>query len=274
MSGSRGPEAAGKPILTDIAAEVFKEGRELTQEERQAILVHYIPLIHFVAGRLATRLPPNVSLDDLIGAGAIGLMDALDKYDPSKGVQFKTYAEFRIRGAILDELRSMDWVPRSVRKKIARLERAYLELERELGRPAEDEEVARALNMGLEELYTLLDQAKGVTFLDIDFIKKRLPENHSDEDLFDLIADEDGPDPFQQLNLMEVKQVLVEAISQLPQKEQLVLSLYYFEELTMKEIGEIMGYTESRISQMHSRAILRLRGKLASVREEVGGPLI
>ncbi len=272
--GSAAGKTAGKPILTDVAAELFRQGRPLTPEEREAIIVHYVPLIHFVASRLATRLPPNVSMDDLISAGAIGLMDALEKYDPAKGVQFKTYAEFRIRGAILDELRSMDWVPRSVRKKISRLEKVYLELERELGRPAEDEEVAAALELDLDDLYLLLDQAKAVTFLDIDFIKKRLPENHSDEDLFDLIADENGPDPFEELNLLEVKQVLVKAIAALPQKEQLVLSLYYFEGLTMKEIGEIMGYTESRISQMHSKAILRLRAKLSEVREELDGPLL
>ncbi len=271
--GTAKPKTA-KPVLKDVASEFFTCGRPLTEEQRESIILHYLPLIHFVANRLAMRLPPNIAVDDLLSAGAIGLMDAIDKYDPAKGVQFKTYAEFRIRGAILDELRSMDWVPRSIRKKITQLEKTYQRLEKQLGRPAEDEEVAEAMEISLDELYDLLDQTKNVTFLDIDFIKKRLPDNNSDEDLFDLIADENGRDPFSDLNLLEVKQVLVEAISGLPQKEQLVLSLYYYEDLTMKEIGEIMGYTESRISQMHTKAILRLRARLAEVREELGESLL
>lgn len=254
--------------LKDYTNEFWGEGKKLTPEKRDELIIRYTPLIKYVAGRLAMRLPPHISPDDLVSSGVIGLIDAIEKFDPTKNIQFKTYAEFRIRGAMLDELRSMDWIPRSVRKKASELEKTYERLEKRLGRPAEDEEVAKAMGMDMDSFYKLLDKTKNVTFLDIEVIRRRMPD-HTDDDLFDLIADDNEADPFVQLNLTEVKEILIEAIKELPEKEKLVVALYYYEDLTMREIGEIMGYTESRISQMHTKAMLRLRARLKSVKVEI-----
>jgi RNA polymerase sigma factor for flagellar operon FliA len=249
--------------LKDYTAIFFGNGDKeaLTREKRQELILKYMPLIRYVAERLSARLPAHISHDDLISAGVIGLMDAIEKFDLSKNIQFKTYAEFRIRGAILDELRNLDWIPRSVRKKTSEIEQAYKHLEKQLGRPAEDEEVAQALGLDMDDFYKLLEKTRSVTFLDIDIIRRRLP-NSNEDDLFDLIADDNAADPFEQLKLTDLKYLVISAIEDLPEKERLVLSLYYYEDLTMKEIGEIMGYTESRISQLHTKAILRMRAHL------------
>jgi len=266
--GSKRNMSRKKLPLKDYTQDFWGNGKQLTPEKREEIIIKYTPLIKYVAGRLAMRLPPHISPDDLISSGVIGLMDAIEKFDPSKKIQFKTYAEFRIRGAMLDELRAMDWIPRSIRKKASELEKTYQRLEKELGRPAEDEEVAKAMGLSLDEFYQLLDKTKNVTFLDIEIIKRRMPD-HNDEDLFDLIADDKEVDPFVQLNMSEVKEVLKRAIEKLPEKEKLVVALYYYEDLTMREIGEIMGYTESRISQMHTKAMHRMRAKLADIAKEI-----
>ncbi|NDY42705.1 FliA/WhiG family RNA polymerase sigma factor [Dissulfurirhabdus thermomarina] len=259
--------------LKDYTATFFGDGKELTPAQREELILKYTPLIKYIAGRLAMRLPPHISVDDLISSGIIGLIDAIKKFDPGKKIQFKTYAEFRIRGAMLDELRSMDWIPRSVRKKATELERAYQKLEKELGRPAEDEEVARELGITIQEFHDLLEKTRHITFLDIEVIRRRMPDSN-EEDLFDLIEDKNDLDPFTRLNMLEVREVLMEAIKGLPEKERLVVSLYYYEDLTMREIGEIMGYTESRISQMHTKAMLRLRARLRPVTRELNGILL
>jgi RNA polymerase sigma factor FliA len=191
----------------------------------------------------------------------IGLLDAIQKFDPRKNIHFKTYAEFRIKGSILDELRMLDWIPRSVRKKTNIVEKAYAELQRELGRPAESEEVAISMGLSLEDFHHLLDETKGVSVLDIDSIWKNLPD-FSDDELYEILKDEDSRDPFISVYFSELRGVMMHAIEVLPDKEKLLISLYYYEELTMKEIGKVMGYTESRISQMHTQAIYRLRSKL------------
>ncbi len=259
--------------LRDYTKAFFSQGKELTKDRREELILKYLPLIKYVASRLAMRLPPHISVDDLTSSGVVGLMDAIEKFDPSKKIQFKTYAEFRIRGAMLDELRALDWVPRSVRKKATELEQTYRMLEKKLGRPAEDEEVAEALGLSMNEFYNLLDKTRNVTFLDIEIIRRRMPDSNED-DIFDLIADDDEIDPFSQLNMVEVKDILISAIKELPEKEKLIISLYYYEELTMREIGEIMGYTESRISQMHTKAMLRLRAKLGPIAEKMNGFLL
>ncbi len=253
---------AAAPKIKDYTEEFFGQGAPLTKEKREELILKYAPLVNYVANRLASRLPPNIHAEDLISPGIIGLIDAIEKFDPTKKIRFKTYAEFRIRGAMLDELRHMDWVPRSVRKKATELEKTIEQLEKELGRVPEDEEIAAAMNLSINEYYKLLDKTRGITFLDIEAIRRRMPDS-SDEDLFDLIADDGDSDPFEQLNMSEVKDILVECIKTLPEKEKLVVSLYYFEELTMKEIGVIMGYTESRISQMHTKAVMRIRAYLS-----------
>jgi len=244
----------------DYAQPNFDDAGKLNPEQRSEFIVTYTPLIKYIATRLAMRLPAHVSVDDLISSGIIGLIDAIDKFDPNQKVQFKTYAEFRIKGAMLDELRSLDWVPRSVRRKTTDLEKTYAKLEKELGRPATDEEVAGELKIGLEEFHKLLDETKSVTFLDIELLRQKATNGPADQfsDFFELV----DKDPFAAINLAEMRDLVAQAIAELPQKERLTVTLYYYEELTMKEIGQIMGYTESRISQMHSKAMLRLRAKL------------
>ena len=231
---------------------------------QEQMIVQYAPLIKYIASRLALRLPSHISLDDLMSSGIIGLIDAIHKFDPSKNISFKTYAEFRVKGAILDELRSLDWIPRSVRKKSHTLEKAYAELERNLGRPAEPEEVCKALGLELDEFYQLLDETKSVSLVELESMWKstRNSSDFFDSEISEILHDENSRDPFLALHFSELQTVMVQAIDALPDKEKLLVSLYYYEELTMKEIGEIMGYTESRISQLHTQAMLRLRAKL------------
>jgi RNA polymerase sigma factor for flagellar operon FliA len=235
-----------------------------TPAEREALILEHAPIIRYVAGRIAMRLPAHISLDDLTSAGVLGLIDAVDRFDPSQNVKFKTYAEFRIRGAILDELRAMDWVPRSIRRKSGRLEDVYNQLQSQLGRAASDEEVAREMDIELDELYRLLDEVKGVSLLSLD--DQSGPLGNLDPDrIMQALSREDGEDPMVMLGLAELRDQIARAIDTLPEKERLVISLYYYDELTMREIGEILGYTESRISQMHTKAILRLKGKLKAL---------
>jgi RNA polymerase sigma factor for flagellar operon FliA len=236
----------------------------LDPSQREAMILEHTPLIRYVAGRIAMRLPAHVSLDDLMSAGVIGLIDAVDKFDPNQNVKFKTYAEFRIRGAILDELRAMDWVPRSVRRKSSKLEDVYQQLQNQLGRAANDEEVAAAMGIGMEEFHALLEEVKGVNLLSLD--DENSPVSHLDaEQVLQAMARDDGEDPLAQLGLLELRRQVAQSIDGLPEKEKLVVSLYYYDELTMREIGEVLGYTESRISQMHTKAILRLRARLRDV---------
>jgi len=248
------------PRFKDYTNTFFSQAEPLSIEKRNELILTYTPLIKYIAARLASRLPAQVSLDDLISCGIIGLIDAINKFDLSKNVQFKTYAEFRVKGAMLDELRALDWVPRSIRRKTTDLEKAYADIEKQVGRPATDEEVARAMNLGLDDFYKLLDETKSVTFMDIEFLRQKTTETN-DPTLAETFAMDDR-DPFTAINLAQIRALIAKAISALPDKERLTVSLYYQDELTMKEIGEVLGYTESRISQMHSKAMFRLRAKL------------
>lgn len=236
-------------------------GGRLEPEERERLILEHSPLIRYVAGRIAMRLPSHLSLDDLISAGVIGLIDAVDKYDPSRNAKFKTYAEYRIRGAILDELRALDWVPRSVRRKSQLMEKAYQELANDLGREPEDEEIAERLDIEVEEYRRWNDESAGVGLLSIisthegpsSFIPGTLVENS-------LKDTREGPSEL--LDRNEIKEVIARAIERLSEKEQVVISLYYYDELTMKEIGEVLSYTESRICQIHSQVMMKLRARL------------
>ncbi len=247
--------------LKECAELYFSQSGRREPTNRDALITSFTPLIKYIAGRLAARLPTHIALDDLISCGIIGLIDAIDKFDPAKEVLFKTYAEFRIKGAMLDELRSLDWVPRSVRRKIHELEEVYAEQEKRLGRPATDEEIALALHLDMEGFHRLLDETKAVTFMDIDLLHQEaaLPKEAS---LADSLFQDDQEDPFTKISLTEFRTKVAQAIGSLPEKEKLTVSLYYAEEMTMKEIGQVLGYTESRISQMHSKAMLRLRARL------------
>ncbi|MFH1019957.1 MAG: FliA/WhiG family RNA polymerase sigma factor [Pseudomonadota bacterium] len=248
------------PKFKDYTNTFFSQAEPLSPEKRNELILTYTPLIKYIAARLAARLPAQVSLDDLISCGIIGLIDAINKFDVSKNVQFKTYAEFRVKGAMLDELRALDWVPRSVRRKTTDLEKAYADIEKQTGRPATDEEVAKTMGLALDDFYKLLDETKSVTFMDIEFLRQKSTEAN-DPTLAETFAMDDR-DPFTAINLSQIRELIAKAISDLPEKEKLTVSLYYQDELTMKEIGEVLGYTESRISQMHSKAMFRLRTKL------------
>ncbi len=227
---------------------------------REEIIREYAPLIKFIAQKIAARLPANIELDDLISAGVIGLMDAIEKYDPTRDNKFKTYAEFRVRGAILDELRSQDWVPRSVREKSKLLERTYSKLENEKGRPPSDEEICEDLNVSQDEYYSMLNQVRSVSLLSYEDLStfsktdKRLAMGGGENSK--------NSNPFAEVNTATLKQMIAGAIKDLPEKQRLVLSLYYYEDLNLKEIGRVLDVTESRVSQLHTQAILKLRSKL------------
>ncbi len=236
---------------------------------RDEMILKYTPLIKYIAHRLAMRLPPHVSVEDLMSAGVIGLMDALNKFDPGKKVQFKTYAEFRIKGAMLDELRSLDWVSRSVRQKAAQLEKAYQNLEKKRGRAVEDEEVAQEMGLSMEHYYNLVNEVNGVFLLDLENLRHKIPKL-PEEDLINLLMDEKEKQPLHLLGVEELKRVLAQAIDELSAKEKTVISLYYYEELTLKEIGEILGFTESRICQIHAKAILKLKTKIRYYMKDSG----
>ena len=244
----------------DYTNAYFQADNTPDSKQRDELILAYTPLIKYIAARLAARLPPQVAFDDLVSSGIIGLIDAIDKFDLTKKVQFKTYAEFRIRGAMLDELRSLDWVPRSVRKKATQIEHSLNSLEKKLGRPATDEEMATSLDISLNHYYKLLDETKTISFMDIELLRQKKPKAIISGELSAISMDQS--DPFAALNLQQIRDLLAKSINDLPKNERLTVSLYYFNELTMKEIGRVPGYTESRISQMHSKAMLRLRTKL------------
>lgn len=237
-----------------------EEPRKLTQGQKDQLIKNYAPLIKFIAQKIAVRLPSNIELDDLMSAGVIGLMDAIDKYDPTRDNKFKTYAEFRIRGAILDELRSQDWVPRSIRDKAKLLDKTMVHLEVELGRTATDEEVAQALNVTVEEFYDLVNQVRPVSLVSID--DQQTFSNVDKKSILNLLEGSKMANPYNQLNVKSVKEVVAKAIEELPERQKIVLSLYYYEDLNLKEIGQVLRVTESRVSQLHAQAVQRLRAKL------------
>jgi len=250
---------AGKPVRGPAC-------HSEAQAERDALIVKYAPLVKYLANRMAIRLPPSVSVDDLISSGIIGLLDAIKKFDPSKEVQFKTYAEFRIKGAILDELRSMDWIPRSIRKKVRQIENAIITAERKLNRPAEDLEIAGEMGIGLHTYYDMLDKARGIDLLSFDeYLDSHTDNFESKKSFKSLIAGD--YDPIDHIMTRELKEVIADGIKVLPKKEQMVISLYYYKGLTLKEIGKVVGLTESRISQIHTKAIIKLRTRLKSYSE-------
>ena len=234
------------------------EPEAFDRANREQIIKDYVPLVKFVAHRISNRLPSHVELDDLIHSGILGLMDAVEKFDPARGIKFKTYAELRVKGAILDGLRDLDWVPRSLRRKKKDIEGAYHAIEQRLGRAATDEEVATQLGVPLEELHKNLDELKGVTLGAF----AEAGEDGEGESLISFVPDPDAIDPSQVFQAKELKDILKGAVELLPKKEKFVVQLYYFDELTMKEIGTLLNITESRVSQLHTKAMLRLRGKL------------
>ncbi len=236
------------------------EPRKMSQNEKDKLILEYSPLIKFIAQKIAVRLPSNIELDDLISSGVIGLMDAIDKYDPTRDNKFKTYAEFRVRGAILDELRAQDWVPRSIRDKAKLLDKTMVQLEVELGRIATDEEIAKALDCSIEEYHDLINQVRPVSLLSID--EAQTFSTVDKKSILNILEGTRLNNPFNQLNMKTIKSVVTQAIEELPERQRLVLSLYYYEDLNLKEIGKVLRVTESRVSQLHAQAVSRLRAKL------------
>jgi len=237
----------------------------MTHAERDALINESLPLIKHVAHRVAVRLPSNIEIHDLINAGVIGLLDTIDKFEPERNIKFKTYAEVRIRGAILDSLRNLDWAPRSLRKKSKDLERTCSELTQKLGRPATDEEVCEAMGEDLEDFHALVDQLHGLTIGSFE----NLGDSEDSDNYINYYPDDGTNDPYAKFEANELTWLLSVAIEELPEKERLVLSLYYYEEFTMKEIGALLGVNESRVSQLHTKATLRLRGRLSKVVPDV-----
>jgi RNA polymerase sigma factor for flagellar operon FliA len=250
---------------TDVVASLWDEYKTTSSHDtRERLILHYSPLVKFVAGRVASGLPQNIEQTDLVSYGIFGLIDAIDKFDPGRGFKFETYAISRIKGAIIDELRSIDWVPRSVRAKARAVERAYSKLENELRRTPDDREVAAELDMTEAELNHLLSQVSftGLVALDELLGRQQNSEGQGAATVGDTIADRNH-DPVEAFEVGEMKHLLADAINRMPDRERLVLTLYYYEGLTLAEIGELLGVTESRVCQIHTKAILQLRGRLS-----------
>jgi RNA polymerase sigma factor for flagellar operon FliA len=235
------------------------------QKIRDRLVLTYAPLVKYVAGRLGSGLPAHVDEGDLVSYGLLGLMGAIERYDPERDVKFETYAIARIKGQIIDELRAMDWVPRSVRSRARDIERAIVELEARLGRAPTDEEIAGKLGISEDELGESLSEIARSSIAALDELWTVSGSGGDQVALIDTIEDESAPDPQGSLTQTEMREAIADAIARLPEREKLVVTLYYYEELTLREIGEVLGVTESRVSQLHTKAILRLKAHLSAV---------
>ena len=245
-------------------AELWREYKASGEERlRERLILHYSPLVKYVAGRVGVGLPPNIEQADLVSYGIFGLIDAIQKFDLERAIKFETYAISRIKGAIIDELRSIDWIPRSVRSKAREVERAYASLETRLHRSPTEAEVAAELGIALEDLHTIFSQVSFVNVVALDELLTAGGEKGDKLSLVDTLEDTKAEDPVQAFESEETKYLLAKAINTLPEREKIVVTLYYYEGLTLAEIGQVLGVTESRICQMHSKAVLQLRGKLA-----------
>lgn len=245
---------------------VYKKSKD--PKIRDMFIKQYAPLVKYVAGKVAIGMPHNVEYDDLVGFGVFGLLDAIEKFDPDKHVKFKTYAVTRIRGAIFDELRSIDWVPRSVRQKTREIEEVIHRLESSLGRSVTDKEIAGELGVDIEEFQRLILKISGTSILSLNDVWYSGDDNDK-VSIADSIEAHPSLNPDTIVEKDEIKRVIVDAINELPEKEKTVLVLYYYEDLTLKEIGKVMEVTESRVSQLHTKAIMRLRAKLTNIKKGI-----
>jgi RNA polymerase sigma factor for flagellar operon FliA len=260
ISAYRARTRAGRksPGLNMDWKRYFRHG---SPDIRARLLQQYLPLVRNVAGRMAIGFPRSVELQDLINTGVIGLVEAFSNFDPSRGVKFETYAVPRIRGAILDELRALDWVPRSTRARSREIERASTSLENDHGRPPTSEELAKKIGCTVEELMSAIGDASCTTLLSLDETVYREDDNHQVPRI-EVISDKSSSSALGDLEKSELRAFLVTAIDRLTEQEKLVIALYYFEELTLKEIGEVMSISESRVSQIHTKAVIKLRGMI------------
>lgn len=249
--------------------ELWKDYRISKKEELRAYFVEkYSPLVKHVAGRIAIGMPQNVEFEDLVSYGVFGLLDAIEKFDPSRDIKFKTYAMTRIRGSIFDELRSVDWIPRSIRQKAKQLEQIIGMLENQEGQKVEDEVIAKEMGMSIEEYNQLLSKLSSTSIVSLNDIWFMGDEN-DEVSFMETLESPMNMNPDNIIEKEEIKNFIIEAIKTLPEKEKKVIVLYYYEDLTLKEIGEVLEVTESRISQLHTKAVSRLRSKLAKVKSVV-----
>lgn len=249
-----------RSIVDDIWRN-FKETAD--PQSRERLILHYSPLVKYVAGRVSVGLPQNIEQADLVAYGIFGLIDAIEKFDTARNIKFETYAISRIRGAIIDELRAIDWIPRSLRSKAREVERAIGKLENDLRRPPTDGELAQALGVGVDDLQGLLNQINLVSVVALDELLSPTGGDVGDRvSLVDTLEDRQAPDPELTFESEEVRQILAKAVNILPERERLVITLYYYEGLTLAEIGSVLGVTESRVCQMHTKAVLELRNKM------------
>jgi RNA polymerase sigma factor for flagellar operon FliA len=239
----------------------YKTGGD--EQAREGLVVAYSPLVKYVAGRMASGLPAHVDEADLISYGLVGLINAIERFDLGRDVKFETYAITRIKGAIIDELRSLDWVPRSVRQRARDIERANAKLEHRLQRAPTDEEMSAELGMTVDDFQDALLQISNSTIAALDELWTVNDTSGDQVSLLDTITDDSAPDPASLVDATELKDRVADAIARLPEREKLVIALYYYENLTLREIGEVLGVTESRVSQLHTKAILRLRSRLS-----------
>jgi RNA polymerase sigma factor FliA len=238
--------------------------RTKDQALRDRLILNYAPIVKYVAGRLGSGLPAHVDDGDLVSYGLLGLISAIERYEPDRDVKFETYAIARIRGSILDELRSLDWVPRSVRSRARQIERAMAELEAKFARAPTDAEIAAKVGITVEELEGSLTDISRSSIAALDELWTISGSGGDQVALIDTIEDEHGPQPQTAFAQTELREIVADAITSLPEREKLVITLYYYEELTLREIGEVLGVTESRVSQLHTKAILRLKGRLSA----------
>jgi RNA polymerase sigma factor for flagellar operon FliA len=246
--------------LNDLWRRYRQSGDE---RARERLVVAYSPLVKYVAGRMASGLPAHVEEADLISYGLIGLISAIERFDLEREIKFETYAIPRIRGAIIDELRALDWVPRSVRARAREIERANVKLENKLQRPPTDEEMSEELGIELEDFQEALIQISNSTIAALDELWTVSDTSGDQISLLDTLQDSGAPDPAKVADAADLKDRVADAIARLPEREKLVIALYYYENLTLREIGEVLGVTESRVSQLHTKAVLRLRSHLS-----------
>lgn len=241
------------------ATSAYASASGLDAEARERLLMEQLPQVRYIAKRIHERLPQHVPLEDLVNAGVLGLIEAVHRFDPAKNVELKSYAKYRIQGAILDSLRELDWSPRPLRRKARQIEEAHQRLRGRLGRAATDNELSEEMGISLLELQQLQADLKG---LDLGSLQEEVTDEGSERELIHYIPNAPDEDPFFLCLKSEMKSLLVTAVGELPERERQLLALYYFEELTMKEVGEVLGVGEARVSQMHSAAVLRLRARL------------
>jgi RNA polymerase sigma factor for flagellar operon FliA len=256
------------PAVDAALAELWREFKGTADQSlRERLILHYSPLVKYVAGRVGVGLPPNIEQSDLVSYGIFGLIDAIEKFDISRAIKFETYAISRIKGAIIDELRAIDWIPRSVRYKAREVEKAYAALESRLHRTPTEAEVAGELGIALEDLHAIFSQVSFVNVIALDELLNVGGERGDKLSLVDTLEDTKAEDPVAVFETEETKYLLARAINTLPEREKIVVTLYYYEGLTLAEIGQVLGVTESRICQMHTKAVLQLRGKLSEPKD-------